>query len=363
MGHTSDESEQALIESWFNQTAANTHHHIHDDDLEAVREEVWLNLLKTRRQTAASVRLWISISAAAVILFFVLFGIVRQLSKIEQQPLPLAQNIRPAENTATLTLGNGERITLEAQEKTGVAQRIANNLSLSAGGVIVYNSDHAQKRGKLAKTQYNTLATPIGGHYRAVLPDGTRVWLNASSSIRYPVVFNARDRLVELDGEAYFEVAKDAEHPFKVRTALQEISVLGTHFNVNSYRDEPYTTTSLLEGNVKVSSLRGHQVNELKPGEQLLLSDQDILQSTTNVQYAVAWKEGDFRFDDDSIQSIMRMLSRWYNIEVVFEGSPTKERFSGKISNTKNISEVLNMLQKTKLVHFRIEGRRVVVMD
>jgi ferric-dicitrate binding protein FerR (iron transport regulator) len=206
----------------------------------------------------------------------------------------------------------------------------------------------------------NSVSTPRGGKWRINLPDGTAVWLNAASSITYPASFSgSRTRQVELKGEAYFEVAKDKAHPFIVKTDNQEVQVLGTHFNLNSYADEASTKTTLLEGAIKITA--AGQQKLLKPGEQAILNGKVLKISAADLETAVAWKNDEFVFKGESIKEIMRVLARWYNIDAEYSGPVTTEEFQGKIGMQKNITEVLQLLELTEAVHFKIEGRKVIV--
>ncbi|WP_431292934.1 FecR family protein [Pedobacter sp. P26] len=194
------------------------------------------------------------------------------------------------------------------------------------------------------------------------LPDGTIVFLNAESSLKYPVSFVEKGkRQVFLTGEGYFEVAKDRSHPFIVKTTRQEVQVLGTHFNINSYDDEAATTTTLLEGSVLVSNSNLVQ-KVLRPGEQSVLSSGRIQVAPADVEEAIDWKNGEFIFGGDNFRTVMRKIERWYNIEVIYEPSaPINLQLGGFSSRSRNISTVLKMIAKTGEVHFRIEGRKVFV--
>lgn len=187
------------------------------------------------------------------------------------------------------------------------------------------------------------------------------VTLNAASSLKFPASFTGlANRKVELSGEAYFEVAKDKKHPFIVQSGSQEVEVLGTHFNVNTYPDEKAAKTTLLEGSVKVSA--NGNAHLLIPGQQSILTNNTVDIVTANIKETMAWKNGYFRFNDDRIDEIMPLLSRWYDVEVNYEGKISDERFSGTISRYKNINEVLAMLSYSNAVKFKIEGRRITVM-
>jgi ferric-dicitrate binding protein FerR (iron transport regulator) len=213
---------------------------------------------------------------------------------------------------------------------------------------------------KAAKVVYNTLATPKGGQYGLVLPDGTRVWLNAASSLRFPTAFTGRERRVELKGEGYFEVAGDKSRPFTVQVRDgMEVEVLGTHFNIMSYEDEPAVRTSLLEGMVRVTEggtgrlVRPGQQAEWSPGGEVIVHDADVGD-------AVAWKNGFFQFHIASIEEVLRQLSRWYDIEIQFEGKKPEGHFEGEISRSNSLADVLRMLAVNGL-RFRLKGRTLIV--
>lgn len=228
---------------------------------------------------------------------------------------------------------------------------------------------------------YNTIATPKGGQYQVRLPDGSKVWLNAASSLKYLASFSAwNERKVELSGEAYFEVAKDKDHPFVVKTENQEVIVLGTHFNINSYKDEPATKTTLLEGSVRVSLLgttsTASTINTtqkiskgkpaeiiLKPGEQATLIGNNIRVSPQNAEDAIAWKDGYFMFNNESLESVMRKISRWYNLDVVFADASIKNQtFYGRMSRFSKVSQVLKSLALTREVKFELKDNTIHVL-
>ncbi len=212
------------------------------------------------------------------------------------------------------------------------------------------------------------MSTPRGGQYSLILPDGSKVWLNAISSIRYPTAFKNSERNVEITGEAYFEVAKDPLHPFKVsvRSALSkentEVEVLGTHFNINAYSDEPLTNTTLLEGSVKVTRAAGSVM--IKPGQQAQISNDGIINLVPDVNIAevMAWKDGHFIFRDTDLKTIMRQIMRWYDVEVKYEGNVPPRYFTADISRNKTLSGVLKILELSN-IHFKLEGRTLTVFS
>jgi len=237
-------------------------------------------------------------------------------------------------------------------------------VSKTGNGVVVYEfikstKDNAQN----ATPQFNTITTPRGGQYQVMLADGTHVWLNAASSIRFPQSFNGPQRLVELSGEAYFEVAKDKSHPFIVQANGTKVQVFGTHFNVNAYPDNNNVTTTLLEGSVQMSN--NSQATMLVPGEQGVStrSGGAINVSRADIQQVIAWKNGYFIFHDLSIVEVMKQVSRWYDVDIEYQDEGVKNNeFGGAISRYKSITELLDNMQLTRSIHYKIEGRRVIIM-
>ncbi|QXU42859.1 FecR family protein [Pedobacter sp. D749] len=309
-------------------------------------------------------KLWFSIAAAAAAVLLVIGG---SLIYHSDQPQPknlvniFRNDIAPGKNTATLTLDNGKKIILSAANEGKLASEAGIMISKTADGQVVYTV----KDDKMAAgTHIHTLSTAMGETYRLRLPDQSEVWLNASSSIKFPASFaSAKLREVELTGEAYFEIAKDKTHPFIVKTNLQEVQVLGTHFNINSYADHQKTLTTLLEGSVQVSN-HAEQGKIIKPGEQSIVQDgQPITVAPADIKNVMAWKNGYFRFRNESIKEVMAKIIRWYNIDVVYTGEVSDEKFNGNISRQKNISEVLTMLSYSNDVKFKVEGRRVTVIQ
>ena len=211
-----------------------------------------------------------------------------------------------------------------------------------------------------AEPVFNTIETPVGGKYQLNLADGSKVWLNSSSSIRFPIFFSKDNREVELKGEAYFEVSKDSKRKFSVRSGIQTVEVLGTQFNINAYSDEKSIKTTLFEGEIRVIDLKTNDSKLLKPGEQSNV-DQSIQIRRIDTQTEIAWKEGYFHFKKADIETVMRQLGRWYGVTARYEGNLPKHHFSGAISNNLTLLEVLEILEKSN-IHFRLDGKEVVVM-
>lgn len=279
---------------------------------------------------------------------------------------PLAVNkhlndVLPGGNVAVLVLSNGKKVRLDSGKVT-LEERDGTHLSGNEGGLAYSNDETSDKEEIL----YNTLIVPPGGTYNLRLPDGTNVWLNAMSELRFPLKFGTKERKVELVGEGYFEVAKNKNVPFKVLTRHQEIEVKGTHFNVNSYANENFDRTTLLEGLVKISAPSAPgKFWMLSPGEQAETNKRtgEMLVARGNMKEAIAWKNGYFLFNDEKLESIMTKVSRWYDVEVVYEGEFDEKRsFLGQVERSKKISSLLKVLELTGNVHFKISGRRIVVM-
>ncbi|MDP9080600.1 MAG: DUF4974 domain-containing protein [Bacteroidota bacterium] len=269
--------------------------------------------------------------------------------------------IVPGSNKAILTLAGGKTIVLKNAANGLLAQTGAGNVLKTKNGQILYN---AANKTDVAANQddINTLSTPRGGTYQVVLSDGTKVWLNAASSISYPVAFTGKERHVTLTGEAYFEVAKNKDMPFYVSTNNVQIRVLGTHFNIAAYGDDNEVTTTLLEGAVQVTKNNAHSM--LQPGQKAIIKNNsdNIDVSEANIEDAMAWKNGYFIFDDDDITGIMKKISRWYDVSVSYKGDVSDQKFGGTFYRSKSITELLQYLGKIGKVHFTIEGRRIIVM-
>jgi transmembrane sensor len=308
--------------------------------------------------------------AAAAVLFFVSTGIYYAL-KIKEVPAiaknnmaktDTAKGVLPGGNKAVLLLADGTSIILDSSSNGTIASQGTTKVIKLKTGQLVYRPAD----GKNDVILCNTLTTPRGGQYQVTLADGTVVWLNSGSSLRYPTVFAGAERRVEITGEAYFEVAKNPNQPFKVKINLAsgqggEVEVVGTHFNVNAYDDEPAVNTTLFEGSVKVNTATG--TNFIKPGQQLQYNKlkQIKIENNADMEQVIAWKEGRFQFDNADINQVMRQLSRWYDIEVEFKGNITKH-FGGTISRNVNILKVLQLLEATGEIHFKVNDKKIFIL-
>ncbi|HVU95784.1 MAG TPA: FecR domain-containing protein [Puia sp.] len=268
--------------------------------------------------------------------------------------------IVPGGNKAVLTLGDGSTISLDSVKDGILAQQGSSKVVKVDAGVLAYDARNKKDDGVM----FNTIATPYGGQYQVVLPDGSKVWLNAASSLRFPTVFTGAERRVELTGEGYFEIAGDAQKPFVVHAGSgEDVQVLGTSFNIMAYENEEESRTTLVSGKVRVTA-QGGAAAEVEPGRQAVLDHEKhgLTVSEANVDQAIAWKNGLFRFHETGIRELMRQVERWYNVEVVYRTDGTDQDFSGIVSRSKSIGELLHTLEMTNSVHFRIEGRKIIVL-
>ncbi len=307
-------------------------------------------------------KLWPRMAAAAAIILLIGAGIFFYGNQ-SVPDIKYANDIAPGKNTATLTLANGKKIILSDAVNGQLAEESGVRITKTAKGQIIYEIKDQQ----LSKADVlNTLSTARGETYQVRLPDGSVVYLNAESSLKYPASFAAnKQRRVELTGEAYFEVAKDKLHPFIVATSKQTVEVLGTHFNINSYANEPGTKTTLLEGSVLITpQATGNAGSVLKPNQQAFLNGNAIQVKQVDARTAVDWKNNEIVFNGESLEIIMRKVSRWYNVEVVYENEGLKNQpFGGEVSRFANVSEVLDVLELTGFAHFDIRGRRIIVKE
>lgn len=292
-----------------------------------------------------------AVAAMLMLLFGAGLWLFRGKNTPTPDPMEALADISPGSNRAVLTLQNGQQIPLDSMHGNIVLQ---GNLHISNdSGALNYN-------GQATAAAYHTLSVPRGGQYRLQLPDGTRVWLNAASSITFPIAFVGDKRTVSITGEAYFEVAKNPSKPFIVQANQMYITVLGTHFNINAYSDEPDTRTTLLEGAVSVTA--GQHMTTLSPGQQVRLDKNNALTvaNDVDVEDVIAWKNGYTVFENADIETIMRQVSRWYNVEVFFEGNMPKRHFAGTISRKSSLPDLLKVLEFEN-VNFSIEGKKIIV--
>jgi len=316
-----------------------------------------------------------AVSIAAAILLFVTAGIYfysnRDLAEVEQEQfvkIDVQNDILPGYNKAILTLADGSKISLDDAANGLLASQGNIAITKTENGQIVYEKNSFQKsKHNFSPSEINTIQTPRGGKYQIRLPDGSNVWLNSASTLRYPTTFAGRERKVQLKGEAYFEIAPNKLKPFRVESNNQVVEVLGTHFNINSYDDEDYVKTTLLEGSVKVilnsKSDAAANTRLLKPGEQSLTksSNSGIRIENADTEKAIAWKNGYFKFKNTPIREIMREIERWYDVELVYEGKIPTDEFTGFVSNDVKISAVLKIMEESGGVKFTVKGKKLKV--
>jgi transmembrane sensor len=317
------------------------------------------------KQAVSPILLWRpKLAMAASIIGFALVGTyfllkytTKRSSETDNYTATSLANILPGKNIAYLTLGNGATILLD-NSKNGSIARQGKSRIIKTNNKVAYQTVESGE----GSVVFNSLSTPRGAQYQVELPDGTHVWLNAASTLRYPTSFTGKFRVVEVTGEAYFEVAKNKEKPFIVKVDSAEIRVLGTHFNVMAYVDEQSVKTSLFEGSVKFT--RYNQTSLLKPGEQSQLSKTGKLSVVNNIDInnEIAWKNGLFHFENADIETVMRQLSRWYNIDVDFKGKKTDDLFFVEMPESSNLADVLKVLEITGHIKFEMEGRRLTIM-
>lgn len=356
-GQCTDE-EKAWLDSWYLNFKSSQAEELSEADYKAAEQTIWNNI-KPQPQVI-NIRKWVNI-AAAIVLCFVCAGLYLKLTHKPTVGIPVAGvkpgNIKPGSNKAILILADGRRVALTDTKNGKIAEQSGVSINKAADGKIIYEatasaSDHA--------VALNTVETPRGGQYQIDLPDGTKVWLNAASSLTYPAWFTGKERNVTLRGEAYFEVAKNKSMPFRVQANNVNVEVLGTHFNIMSYTDEHSVNTTLLEGSVKIS--KGNVQKIIKPGQQAVAVTQgnDIVVDETDVDEAVAWKNGNFNFNGDDIHALMRQISRWYDVNVIYQGKIPHNQFVGTIPRASEIEQVLKVLELNH-VHVKIKDKTIVV--
>lgn len=303
--------------------------------------------------------------AAAVLLVAGTLAVFLLLNNHQQEPLQAAgkkqpqKDIVPGSDKAVLTLADGSSLVLDEAQNGDLARQGNARVVKLENGRLAYEA----KAGPGEKPSFNTLTVPRGGQYALTLADGTRVWLNAASSIRYPTVFAGAERKVEVSGEVYMEIATNSRKPFIVEANGTAVQVLGTSFNLNAYPDESVVRTTLIEGSVRVSKTSTADVAVLNPGQQAEVAGHvdGVKVVAVDTEQVLAWKNGLFSFQNADIKTIMRQLSRWYDINIVYENAVPSQRFFGEMNRNLTLSQVLKGLEVSK-VNFRLEGRNLIVM-
>lgn len=374
-GEYEEEIKAVLIEGLGNEPQPETMVH---ERLKTVLSGIMINDQGSVQAEAPVRRMifWRRLAAAAAIVLLIgagiWVGVVRTPKKelvTNDKKATLTKDVEPGGNKAILTLGDNSTIVLDNAANGQLAQEGSSKVSKTKDGELKYESAIASGQSAIS---YNTLSTPRGGQYQLVLPDGSKVWLNAASSIKFPAAFIGNERKVEITGEVYFEVApvrlrSGLKQPFKVTIpGGADVEVLGTHFNINAYPDETSVKTTLLEGSVKVSkSATGNRQSALlKPGEQAVIKDNSPLtiDHSPDLDQVMAWKNGLFHFENVDIKTVMRQISRWYDIEVEYKGTIKNEPLIIEIPRNTNLSDVLKVLETTTELQLKVEGKKVIVM-
>ncbi|WP_343521720.1 FecR domain-containing protein [Pedobacter sp.] len=363
---TATTEEKKLVEEWYERIDGAELTLNQSEDIE-VKEQILTRVTSRIQKSAKPKRVRLNdvwLFKAAVILVAFMAGtyiyfkqnsrpqVSSTIAKINKKP------IVPGGNNAVLLLADGSQIILNKTSDGQVANQSGVEVIKTKSGELLYRFTGNSTAGAAA---INTVITPRGGQYHLILVDGTEVWLNASSSVRFPTAFVGKERKVEVTGEAYFEVAKNKTKPFIVHTNQSDIQVLGTHFNVNAYADEEYQRTTLLEGSIEIK--QGNKKALLKPGQQASLNLKAAgikVNEVADLEAVVAWKNGYFQFDRSDLPSVMRQVSRWYDAEVIYNGKIPAKQYSGKIPRNVSVVKLVEMLAYSG-IHCKIENNQITV--
>lgn len=367
-GEASSE-ESLIVESWYDQLVSEGEWKWGEGEKQALQAAMENRLLEKIKGDIAPIHhirpargyAWV-IAAASILLmcgagaYFLFFRSTEKPTNTIAIGTPSNDVKAPAKNRATITLASGQKVFLDSAANGTLATQGNIQIKKSGDGIIAYNGNEQPKN----ELVYNTLTNPRGSKVIDItLSDGTQVWLNAESSLKYPVAFAGNERKVEITGEAYFDVAHDKTKPFTVSKGNKQVQVLGTHFNINAYDDEKDMKVTLLEGSVKI--LNGDEREVIKPGQQAQVSDKIKIINGIDTALVMAWKNGIFLFDKTDVQLTMNQVARWYDVDIEYQGNVTGS-FSGTIKRQENASQVLKMLALTGEVQFKIEGKKITVM-
>lgn len=365
------EKEKQEFDNWYNSfddTRLDVYGEESETKMESRLRDHILNTIVREERTRPRY-LWYKIAMTAVVLFSLSSTLFFYFIKDQKNNVTVVQKVQtpivPGGNKAVLTLANGKKISLTDVSNGQIASQAGIQITKTRNGQLIYTISSATTTQ--SATSFNTIETPKGGQYQILLPDGTRVYLNAASSLTYPTSFSSsKERVVSLTGEAYFEVAKDKSKPFKVfalplpRPSVlrnQIVEVLGTHFNINAYPDEPNVKTTLVEGSVNIN-----YKYKLTPNHQSVFDGKTMRIIPVDPEGEIAWKNGDFVFDGQDFPTVLRMISRWYNVDFELGENARNLHFSGLVSRSKDISAVIKMMESTEDVKFKIEGRRIIMI-
>ena len=362
------EDEKAIVERWYVSESSKQHLADLDETFLSEKSEIWSELFdhikkeNQARKSRIQILIWAS-SAAAVLLLTIsianYFIQEKQLTIASASSKSQTPDIKPGSNKAILTLGDGRKIILDDTNNGQIADQSGIKITKASDGTIVYTIPEVIDRHP-ESIPHNTIETPKGGKFQIILPDPTKVWLNAASVLKFPALFTGKERQVELSGEAYFDVAKNSNMPFNVKTKDIEVIVTGTEFNIMAYFDEPFSATTLVEGSVRVSN-KSDKIS-LNPGEQAVNDvHKKLSKKIADVEEVVAWKTGLFQFNNSDIQTVMNQLSRWYDVSIEYRGKIPDKRFGGYISRDSQLSQVLKMLELSGL-KFEIDEKKIIVL-
>ncbi|HVK46761.1 MAG TPA: FecR domain-containing protein [Pseudobacter sp.] len=322
----------------------------------SIHEEIALKEFEEAAPTVPRIPIWRNWRAAAAAIIIltlsatIFFWLRNHPQQLAETTTPVKE-IAPGKSGAVLTLADGSQMVLDSANNGILAKQNGSLLSMQ-DGQLVYGSSAESSKG----VEYNTMSTPRGRQFEITLPDGTHVWLNAASSIRYPTAFRGKDRKVELEGEAYFEVAKNVNQPFIVNARNKAtIEVLGTSFNVNAYKNENSLNTTLINGSIKVNG------TIIKPGQQARVTDAVRVTANADIDQVMAWQRGYFNFDGASLKEVIQQLERWYDIEVAYEKGIPDISFGGEMTRNMTLNGVLIALEKSGM-RYRLEGRKLIVL-
>jgi ferric-dicitrate binding protein FerR (iron transport regulator) len=350
-------AEKLLLDEWYGNHDDSFFYH--NQARSTVQQRIWDNVHRAVIEKRTW-RLWPKLVAAACIVLIGGMAIyIATRDEVQDQAIftGILKDVDPGGTKAVLVLSDGKRINLNRSNGGNIAYQSGTEIKKLNKGTLEYTAGKTDQ--EKVNTGFNSIEIPVGGEYQLILPDGSRVWLNSSSSLRYPVNFaGKKNRTVELTGEAYFEVAKDQAHPFIVSSRTQKITVLGTHFNVNSYEDELETSTALLEGAISLSN--GSTIRKLEPGERSVNNGRDIQISKADLNQDIAWKNGYFEFQETDLKTVMRQISRWYGLRVSYSGKMPTKRFTGKIHRNLKLSSALKILSYFE-VKFTVSDNNVYI--
>ena len=363
------------LDDWYR--SLNYDDHAFDQEIKSLEEieqlsdilfEEFQKKLANEKEPLPTINRWYPLVAAAVLLLVagaVLFFVYPKTDVKKPSVVSNKTQILPGSNKAILTLADGAQVVLNGATARQIPDQYGIKLTRVDSSLLTYSPQDVSLPLHTGQLAYNTIETPRGGQYQVMLPDGTKVWLNAATVLRYPLQYAAHERKVELSGEAYFEVAPKKSQPFIIVAGKQEVKVLGTDVNIKSYRDEPLSSTTLVSGSVRVHDLRTGESVILEPGQQAntLLTQDKMAITTVNAQDIVSWKNGYMVFDNQDIYSIMKVISRWYDIDVIYDQVNKKERFGGTFSRYANLQYILENLEQIGSVRFSVQGKKIVVSD